>query len=102
MITKTQELRNGEKETAAAIKETVTPVVVADFGRLELYGHDYHWLLARWLYDNKMTDADCEVEFFPTYATVNDRVFPYDVIEHGTERETLLVWVSSGKILGKS
>jgi len=90
--------REKEKETAKEIRQYVKPTVIADFGKLELYGHDYHWLLAHWFVDHNVCVADCEVEFYPTYALIGETVFPYDVENMGTEREELLLWVGAGKI----
>lgn len=69
------------------------PTVVADLCRLELYEHDYHHLLSKWLVEKGIAIADIEVEFYATYVVVNDKIVPYDVQYSGTESEQLVVWV---------
>lgn len=68
-------------------------IVVADYCRLELYEHDYHHLLSRWLVEKGIAIADIEVEFYATYVMVNDTIVPYGVQYSGTESEQLVVWV---------
>jgi len=97
-MTNEYETREKQKATAVSITAYIKPTVVADFGKLELYGHDYHWLMTQWFLENNVIEADCEVEYYPTYAVVDGIVFPYDVEHMGTEREELLLWVGAGKI----
>jgi len=81
------------KGYAEGIMNPKQPTVVADFCRLELYEHDYHHLLAKWLVEKEIAIADIEVEFYATYCEVNGKIIPYDVQFSGTEAEQLVVWV---------
>jgi len=91
--TKIEEYSRGYRSGYAAGLKTVCPSeVVADFGKLELYAHDYHFLLAKWLEDCGLVDCDAEIEFYPSHVTAKGRVIPYDVTGIGTEDETLLAW----------
>lgn len=81
------------KGYAEGIMNPKQPTVVADYCRLELYEHDYHHLLAKWLVEKEIAIADIEVEFYATYCEVNGKIIPYDVQFSGTEAEQLVVWV---------
>lgn len=82
-----------DKQVAAAIVRWEPSTLVADYGRLQLYGHDYHWLLSQFLQEQDIIVADCEPEFYPTYLKVGMRVIPYDVTGVDTEREELVIWL---------
>lgn len=91
--TRIEEYSRGYRSGYAEGLKTVCPSeVVADFGKLELYAHNYFLLLAKWLEDTGLADCDAEIEFYPSHVTAKRRVIPYDVTGIGTEQEILLAW----------
>lgn len=81
------------KGYADGIMHPKQPTVIADYCRLELYEHDYHFLLSRWLVEKGLAITDVEIEFYATYVSIHGKVIPYDVQFHGAESEQLVAWV---------